>query len=186
MLQMSKGSIMLFALFFGMALAFTASTPSPSGVDSAACPDGKPAGEDAGDRAAFAVYREKPAVPNDLIDASGERSVALGATRGASAQIAAEVEEQSTASRTVRSLCGKRRSDQHTDYRAERRTAGGWLPYTGPPADLIGKIATAGGLVLTGGLFWWYGAIWPRRTPSGPIAIRRSPYGRRRHSGLEP
>ncbi|MEV6865499.1 hypothetical protein AB0M44_31405 [Streptosporangium subroseum] len=186
MLQISKGSILLLALFFGMALASTVSAPSSSGVDAAACPDGKPAAEDAGGRAAFAVYREKPAVPNGPIDASGERSVALGATRGASAQIAAGVEEQSTASRTVRSLCGKRRSDQHTDYRADRRAAGGWLPYTGPPADLIGKIATAGGLVLTGGLFWWYGAIWPRRTPSGPIAIRRSPYGRRRHSDLEP
>jgi hypothetical protein len=186
MLQMSKGSVLLLALFFGMALAFAASAPSSSGMDAAACPDGKPAGEDAGDRAASAVYREKPAGPNGAIDASGERSVALGATRGASAQVAAGVEEQSTASRTVRSLCGKRRSDQHTDHRADRHAAGGWLPYTGPPADLIGKIATAGGLVLTGGLFWWYGAIWPRRNPSGPITIRRSPYGRRRHSGLEP
>ena len=32
------------------------------------------------------------------------------------------------------------------------RPAGGF-PARGPPADLIGKIATAGGLVLTGGLF---------------------------------
>ncbi|MFG1942382.1 hypothetical protein [Nonomuraea sp. NPDC048826] len=40
------------------------------------------------------------------------------------------------------------------------------LPMTGPPLDLIAKLATAGGLVLTGGVVWWYGSIWPRsRSP---------------------
>jgi hypothetical protein len=44
---------------------------------------------------------------------------------------------------------------------------GGHLPYTGPPADLMAKLATAGGLVVMGGIFWWYGSIWPRpETPS--------------------
>ncbi|MEV0997694.1 hypothetical protein [Nonomuraea sp. NPDC050202] len=38
----------------------------------------------------------------------------------------------------------------------------GHLPYTGPPADLMGKLATAGGLVVMGGILWWYGSIWPR------------------------
>ncbi|GAA3580717.1 hypothetical protein GCM10022419_072730 [Nonomuraea rosea] len=38
----------------------------------------------------------------------------------------------------------------------------GRLPYTGPPADLMGKLATAGGLVVMGGILWWYGSIWPR------------------------
>ncbi len=36
------------------------------------------------------------------------------------------------------------------------------LPFTGPPVDLMAKLATAGGLVLTGGLMWWYGSLWPR------------------------
>jgi hypothetical protein len=186
MLQMSKDSMLVLALFFAMALAATANAPSPSGVDTADCQDGKPTGENLGDKAAFTVYRERPAVQNGPIDANGERSVALEATRGASAQIAAGIKEKSTANRTVRSLCGRRRSYQHTSYRADRHTVDGRLPYTGPPADLMSKIAIAGGLVLTGGLFWWYGAIWPRRTPNGPIAIRRSPYGRRRHLGLSP
>ncbi|MEU8400368.1 hypothetical protein AB0C28_34700 [Nonomuraea sp. NPDC048892] len=39
---------------------------------------------------------------------------------------------------------------------------GGRLPYTGPPTDLMGKLATAGGLVVMGGILWWYGSIWPR------------------------
>ncbi|MFF4616693.1 hypothetical protein [Nonomuraea jabiensis] len=39
------------------------------------------------------------------------------------------------------------------------------LPFTGPPADLMGKLATAGGLIVVGGILWWYGSIWPRSTP---------------------
>ncbi|MEV0379037.1 hypothetical protein [Nonomuraea sp. NPDC050643] len=40
----------------------------------------------------------------------------------------------------------------------------GRLPFTGPPTDLMGKLATAGGLVVMGGILWWYGSIWPRST----------------------
>ncbi|MEV6153922.1 hypothetical protein AB0L53_26600 [Nonomuraea sp. NPDC052129] len=36
------------------------------------------------------------------------------------------------------------------------------LPRTGPPTDLLAKLATAGGLLLTGAAFWWYSSIWPR------------------------
>ncbi|MEW9547593.1 hypothetical protein [Nonomuraea sp. NPDC050783] len=43
----------------------------------------------------------------------------------------------------------------------------GHLPYTGPPADLMAKLATAGGLVVMGGVLWWYGSLWPRQT-GGP------------------
>ncbi|WP_336208350.1 hypothetical protein [Nonomuraea sp. LPB2021202275-12-8] len=46
----------------------------------------------------------------------------------------------------------------------------GRLPFTGPPVDLMAKLATAGGMVLTGGIVWWYGSLWPRsgRSPFGP------------------
>jgi hypothetical protein len=195
MLQMSRGSMLALALFFAMALAAKTNAPSPSGVDTAASPAGcragkstivLPTGDGLGDKAAFAVYRDEPTVQDDLINANSERSMIFGAKRGASAWIAVGIEEQSIASHTVKSSCGKGRSYHHTSYRADRHAVGGRLPYTGPPADLMGKIATAGGLALTGGLFWWYGTIWPRRAPNGPIAIRRSPYGRHRHPGPRP
>ncbi|MFI6479998.1 hypothetical protein ACIBH1_18835 [Nonomuraea sp. NPDC050663] len=38
------------------------------------------------------------------------------------------------------------------------------LPYTGPPADLMGKLATGAGLLMVGGIAWWMSAIWPRET----------------------
>ncbi|GAA3686904.1 hypothetical protein GCM10022224_059820 [Nonomuraea antimicrobica] len=41
----------------------------------------------------------------------------------------------------------------------------GRLPFTGPPTDLMGKLATAAGLVVMGGILWWYGSIWPRSSP---------------------
>ncbi|ACZ84700.1 hypothetical protein [Streptosporangium roseum] len=57
------------------------------------------------------------------------------------------------------------------------------LPPAGAPTGLMGTATTAGGMVLTGALLWWYGTVWPRRTLEGPIDTRRSPYGRRRHPG---
>ncbi|WP_020546649.1 hypothetical protein [Nonomuraea coxensis] len=46
----------------------------------------------------------------------------------------------------------------------------GQLPFTGPPVDLMAKLATGGGLVVMGGIFWWYGSVWPRRTGYGTNA----------------
>ncbi|MER7127454.1 hypothetical protein [Streptosporangium saharense] len=54
-----------------------------------------------------------------------------------------------------------------------------------PAAGLPVWAATAGSVTLTGGLLWWYGALWPRRTPQRPVNTRRSPYGYRRYPGLE-
>jgi hypothetical protein len=43
-----------------------------------------------------------------------------------------------------------------------RRHGRGSLPRTGPPADLMGKLATGTGVMLTGATLWWYGSLWPR------------------------
>ncbi|RCG30868.1 hypothetical protein DQ384_12910 [Sphaerisporangium album] len=59
----------------------------------------------------------------------------------------------------------------------------GRLPYTGPPADLWGKVATAGGLIVFGGMLWWVGLVWPRRTPAEPLMRPRPLYAPRRPPG---
>ncbi|MET9342848.1 hypothetical protein [Nonomuraea sp. NPDC003804] len=59
----------------------------------------------------------------------------------------------------------------------------GRLPHTGPPADLLGKLATGAGLVVMGAIVWWYGSIWPRQTPDGPLVTTLTP--RRRHPDPE-
>lgn len=64
--------------------------------------------------------------------------------------------------------------NRNCDWNGGRR-----LPFTGPPADLWGKVATAGGLILTGGIAWWYGSIWPRQTYDGTIAAGRTRSRRR-------
>jgi hypothetical protein len=203
--QISRGSMLALALFFAMALAAKTNAPSPSRVDTAASPTDPtgcraaksaivlPTGDELGDRAALVAHRDEPAVQDGPISANGEPGVTLGARRGASAWIAVEgrsaanhIEGQDIATHIVTSSCGKGRPYRHLSYRANRHAVGGRLPYTGPPAELMGTIAIAGGLALTGGLFWWYGTIWPRRTPNGPIILRRSPYSRRRHPGLGP
>ncbi|MCK2221665.1 hypothetical protein MF672_048855 [Actinomadura sp. ATCC 31491] len=51
----------------------------------------------------------------------------------------------------------------------------GRLPYTGPPADLMAKLATAGGLVVTGGILWWYGSVWPRQDGPHPSPATKAP-----------
>ncbi|MEU1732938.1 hypothetical protein [Streptosporangium sp. NPDC020145] len=49
-----------------------------------------------------------------------------------------------------------------------------------PAAGLPSWAATAAGVTLTGGALWWYGVLWPRRTPSQPIGPGHPPDGRRR------
>ncbi|GLW05054.1 hypothetical protein Misp01_01840 [Microtetraspora sp. NBRC 13810] len=38
---------------------------------------------------------------------------------------------------------------------------------------MLGGLATAGGLILTGALLWWLGTVWPHRTPETPVVTRR-------------
>ncbi|MDH2430006.1 hypothetical protein [Sphaerisporangium sp. TRM90804] len=54
----------------------------------------------------------------------------------------------------------------------------GRLPYTGPPADFYGKVATAVALVVFGGMLWFMALVWPGRVPAAPPG-RRPPYARR-------
>ncbi|GAA5062288.1 hypothetical protein HNP84_007905 [Thermocatellispora tengchongensis] len=53
-----------------------------------------------------------------------------------------------------------------------------------PGIGLAAKLATAGGLVLMGGLLWWLGGVWPRHAPDTPPRIIRSPYAARRYPGM--
>jgi hypothetical protein len=46
------------------------------------------------------------------------------------------------------------------------------------------QLVTAGGVIVTGGVLWWLGTVWPRRTPDQPISATRSTYGRRRYPDL--
>ncbi|MFG1957956.1 hypothetical protein [Nonomuraea sp. NPDC049028] len=55
----------------------------------------------------------------------------------------------------VRNSCSRRQS-RHLPHTSRH------LPRTGPPTDLLAKLATAGGLLLTGAVFWWYSSVWPR------------------------
>ncbi|MCG5220500.1 hypothetical protein [Streptosporangium sp. KLBMP 9127] len=43
------------------------------------------------------------------------------------------------------------------------------------------QLATAVGFIVTGGVLWWLGTVWPRRSPDGPIKINRTGYGERRY-----
>ncbi|MEV0582261.1 hypothetical protein [Nonomuraea sp. NPDC050310] len=75
-------------------------------------------------------------------------------------------------SQRVRNDCRYRDHDRDRDH--------GWgygrrLPYTGPPADLMGKLATGAALVLTGGIAWGLSSMWPKDAPSGPGLGRRRP-----------
>lgn len=74
---------------------------------------------------------------------------------------AAEIEAYSVADKQPDTLIDSTRARNDCPWGHHR----GNLPFTGPPTDLIGKLATAGGLIVMGGILWWYGSIWPRSTP---------------------
>ncbi|MEV0618018.1 hypothetical protein AB0I81_32165 [Nonomuraea sp. NPDC050404] len=84
-----------------------------------------------------------------------ERHIPVGKGSGA------EIEAYSVGDHTPETLIDSSRVENDCPWGHRH----GHLPYTGPPADLMGKLATAGGLVVMGGILWWYGSIWPRSTP---------------------
>jgi hypothetical protein len=73
----------------------------------------------------------------------------------------AEIEAYSVTDHDPDTLIDSTRAENDCPWGHRR----GHLPFTGPPADLMGKLATAGGLVVMGGILWWYGSIWPRSSP---------------------
>jgi len=81
--------------------------------------------------------------------------------RGGSAEIEAYAVTDSRTDTLVEST--RVRNDCHWGHHRDR------LPLTGPPIDLMAKLATAGGLVVTGGIVWWYGSIWPRSKPPSEL-----------------
>ncbi|GII91300.1 hypothetical protein [Sinosporangium siamense] len=168
----------------------TASTPAASSdkaplvdvsVTKVRCPGNNAgvvmsAGEGEG-QVGFTVRRDGAFMYDGLLNPSAKRTVDVNVGSRKSAEIAVEIEGQGTANYKVTSGCAGKRHNRQGKAHA--------LPRTGPPADLMGKIATAGGLVLTGGVIWWFGVIWPRPRPDTPICVDRSRYGRRRYPNLK-
>ncbi|GAA2385346.1 hypothetical protein GCM10010404_47680 [Nonomuraea africana] len=132
--------------------------------------------------AGFTVEKDDHLVERGTVKARRSTTVYVPIPRGRSASIQVNHVSNEHDDKLV---------DAHRVYNDCPRHSAGWgngrwrnwgegdghLPYTGPPADLMGKLATGAGLVLMGGIVWWYGSIWPRQTPDGPLtrAVGRRP-----------
>ncbi|SDK14001.1 hypothetical protein SAMN05421874_105265 [Nonomuraea maritima] len=104
----------------------------------------------------FALHEDGRSLATGSIRARDSIVRYVTVRRGSAAEVAAYTVEEGESGILVDST----RVDNDCAWGHGRR-----LPYTGPPADLMAKLATAGGLVITGGILWWYGSIWPRSTP---------------------
>lgn len=153
----------------------------------------------------YSVYRGDTLVRNGLLWPGVQRTIPVHVEPRSTERIGVTIDGQGTTRYQVWSRCetgeqayGEYResvysesSDDHVEHATHR--GGGIrahrynpllrdqqirrLPYTGPPADLYGKVATATGLMVFGGMLWWVGMIWPRRVPAGPLMRPRSAYG---------
>lgn len=141
----------------------------------------------------FAVQKDDHLVERGTVRARRSTTVYVPLRRGRSANIEASYvsggdDDRLVDSQRVYNSCPREGVGWGRDWGHGRwenwGDRDGRLPYTGPPADLMGKLATGGGLVVMGAIVWWYGSIWPRQTPDGPIMSTRAP--RRRYPDLEP
>ncbi|WP_203981754.1 hypothetical protein [Sphaerisporangium rufum] len=151
----------------------------------------------------YSVYRGDTLVREGVLWPGVQRSVPVHVAPRTTERIAVTVDGQGTTRHQVWSRCdsAEDRAYEYGEYRyAEGGSSGGsgssWrahrynpllhrhphylprvrhLPYTGPPADLYGRAATAAGLVVFGAMLWWLAAIWPGRAPACALARRPAP-----------
>ncbi|WP_214413512.1 hypothetical protein [Sphaerisporangium fuscum] len=157
------------------------------------------------DTVEYSVYRDNGLVRDGVLWSGVQRSIPVYVEHDGTARIAVRLDGQGTTTYQVRSRCGSQEesygeyhrrvysessdSDSHDSggavtrrhrYNPLIRTAPNHLPYTGPPADFYGKIATAAGMIIFGAMLLWVGMLWPRRVPEQALTRPRPPYGRRR------
>ncbi|GII82995.1 hypothetical protein Ssi03_09850 [Sphaerisporangium siamense] len=162
--------------------------------------------------AEYSVYRGDTLVRNGLLWPGVQRTISVYVEPRSTERIGVTVAGEGTRRYQVWSRCDLQ-EQSYAEYREstysessedEERGAGGHraesrrpyhynplirpsyrdrLPYTGPPADLWGKVATAGGLVIFGVMLWYVGLVWPRRAPAEPLLRPRPPQAPRRRPG---
>lgn len=106
--------------------------------------------------ARFALHEDGRSLARGSIPAGDSIVRYVSIRRGSAAEVEAYTVEDGEPGILVESA----RVDNDCAWGHGRR-----LPFTGPPVDLMAKLATATGLVITGGILWWYGSIWPRTNP---------------------
>ncbi|MEU4325821.1 hypothetical protein [Nonomuraea dietziae] len=136
--------------------------------------------------AGFAVKRDDHLVERGTVKARRSTTVYVPIRRGSSASIEVDYvgnahDDKLVDRQRVYNDCTSRSGDWGHGRWQNWGDRDHGLPNTGPPADLMGKLATGAALVLMGGIVWWYGSIWPRQTPDGAFSPTRTADGR--HTG---
>ncbi|WP_283137301.1 hypothetical protein [Rhizohabitans arisaemae] len=119
-------------------------------------------------RTAYTIHRDGRTVGAGSL-APGQRTTTRVPVPGKSADISVRAGDY-RAGAQVRADCASRK--QAGNPPVDR------LPRTGPPTDLLARLATGVALLMTGALLWWYGSVWPRE---GRLRSRWSWAGRPRN-----